>query len=132
MREAECECVCVCVWCVVRSTNLDKWTSDNILNMVAGGNAKAAAFFAKAGWSASNSNNTEKYTSKAANLYRVHLEKEKLKTMHMSTIQTLGVSPVIEPQASPTHAMQVLCLSLPNRVLWYGVLMVWGGLGLMV
>lgn len=63
----------------VRSTVLDRWSPDQILNMVVGGNTNAAAFFKSKGWHDSegdDSKSVQKYTSKAAIAYRAHLEKE--------------------------------------------------------
>jgi len=92
----------------VKSTGLDRWTPDQILNMVAGGNGRAEAFFKKFGWSETQASDrqTEKYDSRAAKLYRVHLDKEKLK--HANAIAALGVSPPIQPQQAPTGSMQGL------------------------
>jgi ADP-ribosylation factor GTPase-activating protein 2/3 len=92
----------------VKSTGLDRWTADQILNMVAGGNGRAEAFFKKFGWSETQASDrqTEKYDSRAAKLYRLHLEKEKLK--HANAIAGLGVSPPIQPQQAPTGSMQGL------------------------
>jgi len=64
----------------VKSSNLDRWLADQLLSMIAGGNTKADLFFKKYGWNSSaTGGQTEKYSSRAANLYRQHLEKEKLK-----------------------------------------------------
>lgn len=64
----------------VRSTVLDRWTVDQLLNMVAGGNNTAASFFKQKGWvddkGSSDGNQNEKYVSKAAVAYKAHLEKE--------------------------------------------------------
>jgi len=64
----------------VRSTVLDKWTPDQLLNMVVGGNANAAAFFKTKGWADHGGNgetrSVEKFSSKAAIAYKQHLERE--------------------------------------------------------
>ncbi len=68
----------------VRSTVLDRWTPDQLLFMVAGGNSNAATFFKAKGWvdssagasDASTAAQNEKYLSKAAVAYKAHLEKE--------------------------------------------------------
>lgn len=56
---------------------LDKWTPDQVLNMMVGGNAKADAFFKKRGWTEAGTDKLQaKYTSKAATMYKEHLETE--------------------------------------------------------
>jgi ADP-ribosylation factor GTPase-activating protein 2/3 len=62
----------------VRSTVLDKWNAEQLLFMMVGGNAKAQAFFKQHGWVDEGADKrTEKYTSRAANMYKTHLEKVK-------------------------------------------------------
>jgi ADP-ribosylation factor GTPase-activating protein 2/3 len=70
----------------VKSTVLDKWTPDHLLNMVCGGNANANAYFKAKGWideggdgaqsGGGGAGGSAKFTCKAALAYRVHLEKE--------------------------------------------------------
>jgi hypothetical protein len=63
----------------VRSIDLDKWTHDQLKVMTLGGNDNARHFFAEKGWNFSSTGSsasamvTEKYTSRAAKLYRAHL-----------------------------------------------------------
>lgn len=60
-----------------RSSILDKWTRDNIAFMVAGGNRKCREFMKARGWTQKGADNRkEKYSSKAAKLYRQHLQRE--------------------------------------------------------
>lgn len=62
----------------VRSTVLDKWNAEQLLFMMVGGNGKAQAFFKQHGWVDEGADKrTEKYTSRAANMYKTHLEKVK-------------------------------------------------------
>ncbi|THH07107.1 hypothetical protein EW145_g3609 [Phellinidium pouzarii] len=61
----------------VRSTNLDTWRTDHLRGMKVGGNANATEFFSRYGGSAllNESDAKKKYTSKAAELYRLELNK---------------------------------------------------------
>ncbi|KAK4536765.1 hypothetical protein CDCA_CDCA09G2790 [Cyanidium caldarium] len=59
----------------VRSALMDSWSAVHILHMVAGGNAKARAFFKQHGAPTGGSHQI-KYTSRAAMLYRQHLERD--------------------------------------------------------
>lgn len=66
----------------VRSSVLDtKWTVDQLLSMMAGGNGRADAFFKKRGWTDMSDASAEKlagkYQSSAAIQYKAHLIKEK-------------------------------------------------------
>lgn len=63
----------------VRSTVLDRWTAEQLMAMLAGGNANALAFFKARGWDGQNDSSDQivnKYNSKAATQYRQQLEKE--------------------------------------------------------
>jgi ADP-ribosylation factor GTPase-activating protein 2/3 len=61
----------------VRSTVLDRWTVDQLMNMVVGGNQNCSDFFKSKGWSDDSTDNHQaKYTSKAAIQYKAHIEKE--------------------------------------------------------
>lgn len=61
----------------VRSTVLDRWTVDQLLSMVVGGNEACHSWFKSKGWTdEGNTNHEAKYTSKAAVSYKQHLEKE--------------------------------------------------------
>jgi ADP-ribosylation factor GTPase-activating protein 2/3 len=82
----------------VRSSILDNWTEDQILHMIAGGNQKAKDFFKQRGWTDEGADRRkEKYTSKIASLYIMHLEKE----MKNCSVSDFLSSPNAEPQASP-------------------------------
>eukprot|EP00475_Leptophrys_vorax_P027996 TRINITY_DN4016_c0_g1_i1.p1 TRINITY_DN4016_c0_g1~~TRINITY_DN4016_c0_g1_i1.p1 ORF type:complete len:400 (-),score=83.47 TRINITY_DN4016_c0_g1_i1:1328-2527(-) len=59
----------------IRSTELDLWRPDQMNRMVAGGNLKAASFFKSKGEEIENVPAREKYTGKAAKLYKVQLDK---------------------------------------------------------
>ncbi|KAM0876347.1 hypothetical protein ACQ4PT_036204 [Festuca glaucescens] len=60
----------------VRSTNLDSWAPNQLKMMVYGGNNRAQAFFKQHGWT-DGGKIEAKYTSRAADLYRQLLRKEK-------------------------------------------------------
>lgn len=58
----------------VRSIDLDKWTMDQLRTMQVGGNENARNFFKDKGWSdAVSAKIDEKYSSRAAKMYRQHL-----------------------------------------------------------
>lgn len=64
----------------VRSTTLDTWTEEQLQLMAAGGNQRARTFFKQHGWDEIGSDKIEqKYTSRAAQLYRKQLEKDAAK-----------------------------------------------------
>ena len=65
----------------VRSALMDSWSAAHVLHMVAGGNAKARAFFKQHGAPTGGSHQI-KYTSRAAILYRQHLEREAMRLEH--------------------------------------------------
>ena len=66
----------------VRSTTLDQWTEKQLLVMELGGNALARRFFKEHGWADGGVDKFEaKYASRAARLYRTHLEKEANKAL---------------------------------------------------
>lgn len=59
-----------------RSCELDKWTADQLDLMRIGGNANAAKFFKSKGWTDRTGGKIEeKYHSRAANLYKQHLQR---------------------------------------------------------
>ncbi|KAK9812503.1 hypothetical protein WJX73_004635 [Symbiochloris irregularis] len=61
----------------VRSTTLDTWTSEQLQIMAVGGNQRARQFFKEHGWYELGSDKIEqKYTSRAAVLYRQLLERD--------------------------------------------------------
>eukprot|EP00494_Astrolonche_serrata_P024928 UN25188 len=61
----------------VRSSTLDKWSRPHFKRMMLSGNANANDFFRKHGWRGSSNrvDILKKYTSKAANLYKAHLDR---------------------------------------------------------
>jgi ADP-ribosylation factor GTPase-activating protein 2/3 len=74
----------------VKSSDLDRWTKNQFLMMVAGGNQRAHSYFKGAGWSdESSTNRTAKYTSKAAKSYKKHLKRECLKQEHKDKLMSL-------------------------------------------
>jgi len=86
-----------------RSTVLDTWTPEQMLNMMCGGNGKADAFFKKKGYLEAGAGGsdrlTSKYTSKAATQYKEQLEKEKERqratlepTLHASSPLSVAVA----------------------------------------
>jgi ADP-ribosylation factor GTPase-activating protein 2/3 len=82
-----------------RSTVLDKWTQDHLLNMVAGGNQKARDFFVSRGLNESGADRRiEKYTSRVGQLYKTHLSKEAQKSF--PKLQELLGSPQLAPQGA--------------------------------
>jgi len=62
----------------VRSATMDGWTPEQLcLMQCGGGNARARAFFAQHGWSSTERGMTsQKYTSRAAEMYRNQLKRE--------------------------------------------------------
>lgn len=63
----------------VRSTTLDSWTDEQLRIMAVGGNGRARQFFRQHGWEETGSDKiSDKYTSRAAALYRQTLAREAL------------------------------------------------------
>mmetsp|Transcript_38634 Transcript_38634/g.46771 ORF Transcript_38634/g.46771 Transcript_38634/m.46771 type:complete len:420 (-) Transcript_38634:795-2054(-) len=61
----------------VRSTTMDNWEQAQLRIMQAGGNARARAFFKEHGWSDSSASKVhDKYSTRAATMYREVLKKE--------------------------------------------------------
>ena len=60
---------------LLRSCELDSWSEGQLQRMVAGGNEAAKNFFAKKGWRGQMSKIEEKYHSRAAQLYKAHLDR---------------------------------------------------------
>ena len=81
----------------VRSANMDKWTSDELdVFRCSQGNGKARAFFAQHGWQSSERGQiAQKYSARAAGLYRNALSRE-VAAMHAGN---KVVSPVSSPRA---------------------------------
>lgn len=81
-------------------------TADQMLLMVVGGNANAAAYFKAKGWnddSGADSQSGAKFTSKAAVAYKAHLEKEVAKNRDR-LIDTLNESFGQDPAAAEAAA----------------------------
>jgi len=77
---------------------LDQWTEKQLLHMKLGGNAQARKFFKEHGWVESGVDKFEaKYASRAAKLYRQHLEKEANKAMDATASPRELPSPVSSP-----------------------------------
>lgn len=82
----------------VRSTTLDQWTEKQLLVMRIGGNAAARRFFKEHGWVDSGVDKFEaKYASRAAKMYRNHLEKEATKSEEAPTSPGEMTSPISSP-----------------------------------
>eukprot|EP00892_Ulva_mutabilis_P003827 jgi/Ulvmu1/1816/UM119_0034.1 len=61
----------------VRSTTLDSWSEEQLRIMAVGGNGRARQFFRQHGWTETGSDKiSDKYTSRAAALYRQTLARE--------------------------------------------------------
>ena len=85
----------------VRSTVLDRWTVDQLLQMVVGGNASCSAYFKSKGWTDSVTDNHQaKYTSKAATQYKQHLERD-VARQRDQLLDTLFHSPDMKAAAGP-------------------------------
>jgi ADP-ribosylation factor GTPase-activating protein 2/3 len=64
----------------VRSTTLDTWTEDQLKLCALGGNQRARTFFKQHGWDLLGTDKIEqKYTSRAAQLYKQQLDKDAAK-----------------------------------------------------
>tara|TARA_B110000977_G_scaffold175320_1_gene229954 strand:- start:4315 stop:5577 length:1263 start_codon:yes stop_codon:yes gene_type:complete len=81
----------------VRSANMDKWTSDELdVFRCSQGNGKARVFFAQHGWQSSERGQiAQKYSSRAAGLYRNQLAREVAAMQAGNKV----VSPVTSPKA---------------------------------
>jgi len=78
---------------------LDQWTEKQLLHMKLGGNAAARKFFKEHGWVESGVDKFEaKYASRAAKLYRTHLEKEANKAMDQTCTSP---NELASPRSSP-------------------------------
>ncbi|CAM6085071.1 unnamed protein product [Calypogeia fissa] len=64
----------------VRSTNLDSWSQDQLKMMAFGGNGRGRVFFKQHGWT-DGGKIEQKYTSRAAELYKQLLAKEVAKSV---------------------------------------------------
>ncbi|WIA20100.1 hypothetical protein OEZ85_005957 [Tetradesmus obliquus] len=85
----------------VRSTTLDTWTEDQLRLMAVGGNHKARQFFKQHGYDEVGSDKIEnKYTSRAAQLYRQQLEKEAIKTFSVASPKVAESSSTSAPSAA--------------------------------
>ena len=85
----------------VRSTVLDRWSVDQLLQMVVGGNAACSTYFKSKGWTdESTDNHQAKYTSKAATSYKQHLERE-VQRQRATILDSLFASPEAKPHTAP-------------------------------
>ena len=74
----------------VKSTQLDIWKEDQITAMKLGGNERATKFFKEHGWSAlQNAKLQDKYTSKAAQLYKQYLAKQVKQELNLDSTPTI-------------------------------------------
>ncbi|KAK9831820.1 hypothetical protein WJX74_010695 [Apatococcus lobatus] len=79
----------------VRSTTLDSWTEDQLKIMSVGGNQRGRTFFKQHGWFELGADKIEqKYTSRAAELYKAQLEKD---------VARLGQAPKALPPPTPAQ-----------------------------
>jgi hypothetical protein len=87
----------------VRSTLMDSWTPEQLWRMTAGGNERARSFF-KAHQAPMSGSLSQKYSSRAAYLYRERLsrEAEQVRLAHQDTLGCVGVAP--EPAPSTPSA----------------------------
>ncbi|KAL3149850.1 hypothetical protein ABBQ38_013671 [Trebouxia sp. C0009 RCD-2024] len=82
----------------VRSTTLDSWTEEQLKIAAVGGNQRGRTFFKQHGWTELGSDKIEqKYTSRAAQLYKQQLEKDVAKFDSAAYLSTLKGKPT-EPQ----------------------------------
>eukprot|EP00891_Asterochloris_glomerata_P005504 jgi/Astpho2/5504/e_gw1.00078.19.1_t len=94
----------------VRSTTLDSWTQEQMKISAVGGNQRARTFFKQHGWSELGSDKIEqKYTSRAAQLYKQQLEKD---VSRFDTAEYLGQGKAVEgsnnrPAPMATAALEV-------------------------
>eukprot|EP00243_Klebsormidium_subtile_P008841 TRINITY_DN428_c0_g1_i1.p1 TRINITY_DN428_c0_g1~~TRINITY_DN428_c0_g1_i1.p1 ORF type:complete len:444 (-),score=53.61 TRINITY_DN428_c0_g1_i1:206-1459(-) len=84
----------------VRSTTLDSWNQDQLKTMAFGGNGRARVFFKQHGWT-DGGKIEQKYTSRAADLYRQLLAKEVVRSSVVapSTAPFLGATASAEASA---------------------------------
>ena len=86
----------------VRSTILDRWSIDQLLNMIVGGNGNCGTYFKSKGWNdESTDNHQAKYTSKAAAAYKTHLDASVAKQRD-HILATLFDSPTLTPSTQPS------------------------------
>ena len=86
----------------VRSTVLDRWSVEQLLQMVVGGNAACSAFFKSRGWTDEGTDNHQaKYTSRAAADYRAHLEREVQRQREHLSDSLLASSPEAKSLSGP-------------------------------
>jgi len=82
----------------VRSTVLDKWSTEQLMFMMVGGNGVAKDYFKQHGWVDEGADKrTAKYTSRAATQYRNHIEKEK-KLKYEANLEILSANAVVAPK----------------------------------
>ena len=87
-----------CMLWLLRSTNLDSWTVDQLKMMAFGGNGRGHLFFKQHGWSDGGKIDS-KYTSRAAELYKQLLAKEVAKSAVVPAAPTNGEE--VKPKVAP-------------------------------
>ena len=93
----------------VRSVDLDEWTPQQLLTMRLGGNQNAAQFFRKHGVT-SGGKVESKYSSRAAELYKVHLSK-------LVADKMLSDASVLEPPPTSDTSVAAIGCGLDNMML---------------
>jgi ADP-ribosylation factor GTPase-activating protein 2/3 len=78
-----------------RSTNLDSWNQDQLKLMAFGGNGRARVFFKQHGWT-DGGKIEQKYTSRAAELYKQLLAKEVAKSASVIVQVAAQPAPVVD------------------------------------
>lgn len=92
----------------VRSLDLDEWTQRQINAMRLGGNAAAAQYFRKHGFSDLHGKIEKKYKSKAAQMYRAELEK---KIIESESGEGTGIPVADAPVVSTSNLLDTLKIS---------------------
>ncbi|KAK9839315.1 hypothetical protein WJX81_007499 [Elliptochloris bilobata] len=97
----------------VRSTTLDTWTEDQLKIMSVGGNGRARQFFKQHGWFELGADKIEqKYSSRAALLYRAQLEKDAAKLTSVAAAEAAAAAaasaeaPIEAPPVPPAATQE--------------------------
>jgi ADP-ribosylation factor GTPase-activating protein 2/3 len=86
----------------VRSTELDKWTPDQLKVMNVAGNESAKQFFREKGWTDMAAKIDEKYNSRAAKMYRNHVNRLAGLQSSDSNADDGSLMKIVPPSSSPT------------------------------
>jgi ADP-ribosylation factor GTPase-activating protein 2/3 len=99
-------CLHFCDLSTCRSTTLDSWNQEQLKTMAYGGNGRARVFFKQHGWT-DGGKIEQKYTSRAADLYRQLLAKEVIRSTAAapSTAPFLGAIASAEISSSAGEAV---------------------------